>query len=127
MTVVVDDLLLLQVTVGHPAPSLSGQAVHTTGAWYFRPSQALRPGATTGRLSRRLTELPAPLRARAIAAMDRLPEDVGLLSLRRTIPVVRRLDAGGRLNLLAAEALAAAYILGADILVSTETPLLREV
>ena len=126
MAVVVDDFLLLEFTVGRPPARLSGQAVHTTGAWYFRLSQALRPGASRGRLSRRLAELPDPLRARALAAMDGLPANVGLLSLRRTIPVVRRLDPGGRLNLLAAEALASAYILRADVLVSTDTPLLRE-
>jgi hypothetical protein len=41
-------------------------------------------------------------------------------------PVIRRLDPDARLNLLAAEALAAAYLLEARILVTKNTPLLLE-
>jgi hypothetical protein len=55
-------------------------------------------------------------------ALDQLPAGNGLLSMRRLVPVTAALP--GQLNLLTAEAVAAAVVLGARIAVSTASPLL---
>ena len=55
-------------------------------------------------------------------ALDQLPAEIGLLSLRRLVPVMAALP--GQLNLLTSEAVAAAVVLGARIAVSTASPLL---
>jgi len=55
-------------------------------------------------------------------ALDRLPAGIGLLSMRRLVPVMAALS--GQLNLLTAEAAAALVVLGARIAVSTASPLL---
>lgn len=62
---------------------------------------------------------------RALAGLDELPPQVGLLSLRYLIPVMHRLGVGSRLNLITAEAVAAASVLGGGIRVTTEAPFLR--
>ena len=54
-------------------------------------------------------------------ALDQLPAEIGLLSMRRLVPVMAALP--GQLNLLTAEAVAAAVVLGARIAVSTASPL----
>ena len=60
-----------------------------------------------------------------LGAIDRLPDQVGLLSLRRLVPIMTVLSATtGRLNLLTAEAVAAAVVLDATIVVTTESALL---
>jgi len=125
VSVVVDDVLLLRALARRPPPELAGEPTATTGVWYFRLGQALRPGGASGHLSRRIAALPLPQRSAVRAAFDELPAGVGLLSLRRLVPVIRRLDPHGRLNLLAAEALAAAYVLEAGVVVTTDAPLLQ--
>ena len=121
MAVLVDDALLLRVLAGDPPAELNGEAVYTTGLWYFRLGQALR-GRTDGALSRRLGTLPAQRQAAVMRLVDDLPHGVGLLSLRILVPVIRRLDPRGRLNLLSGEALAAAYVLTATVLVCDGCP-----
>ncbi len=61
-------------------------------------------------------------RSTALAALTELPDEIGLVNLRRLIPIMRALP--GQLNLLTAEGVAAALILGGTIVVSTESPLL---
>ncbi len=61
-------------------------------------------------------------RRRAETALGELPAEIGPLILRRLVPVMRALP--GQLNLLTAEAVAAAFVLGGTIVVSTESPLL---
>ncbi|MDQ6615772.1 MAG: hypothetical protein M3083_13795 [Actinomycetota bacterium] len=61
-----------------------------------------------------------------IASVERLPEQVGLLSLRELVPVMTALDTRRRLNLLTAEAVAVAVVLDATIVVTTESALLTE-
>lgn len=57
-------------------------------------------------------------------ALEALPQEVGLLGMRRLVPVMRRLDVGRRLNFLTAEAVAAAVILRGALRVTTESRLL---
>ncbi len=61
-----------------------------------------------------------------VASIERLPEHVGLLSLRDLVPVMTALDVGRRLNLLTAEAIAAALVLDATVVVTTDSVLLTE-
>jgi hypothetical protein len=77
-------------------------------------------------LSRALGDLTAPQQARVVASIERLPEHVGLLSLRDLVPVMTALDVGRRLNLLTAEAIAAALVLDATVVVTTDSVLLTE-
>lgn len=55
-------------------------------------------------------------------SVGELPEEIGLLSLRRRVPVMAALPA--QLNLLKAEAVAAAVVLGSTIVVTTTSPIL---
>jgi hypothetical protein len=126
VAVVVDDAVLLRVLAGSPPMEARGAGIYTTGVLYFRLGQALRPGAPAGVLSRRLLQLPPDRQARVLRLIDDLPEAIGLLGLRILVPVIRRIDPEARLNLLAAEALAAAYVAGAKVLVATDAPLLSQ-
>lgn len=126
--VIIDDALLLALLAeqeGVPeALLLTGVAdgeVFTTGAWYWRLARVLaRPGR--GALSRALASSSEDDRGRVGHALDQLPAGIGLLSMRRLVPVMAVLP--GQLNLLTAEAVAAAVVLGARIAVSTASPLL---
>ncbi len=60
-----------------------------------------------------------------MAELDRLLHSIGRLSLRDLVPVMRALRVSRPLNFLNAEALAAALMLDAELVVSTDGPLLR--
>lgn len=55
-------------------------------------------------------------------SLDQLPAEIGHLSMRRLVPVMTALP--GQLNLLTAEAVAAALVLCARIAVPTASPFL---
>jgi hypothetical protein len=105
------------------------EPVFTTGHWYLRLCQAVIRGAG-GSLSRPLLSLPPPRRESALRAVLELPEDVSILSWKLVAPVMaNQLDGPGHgLNLLSREALAAATILRAKVMmaVGNESPALRE-
>lgn len=82
--------------------------------------------STHGALSKALGVLPAERQARVFSAIDKLPDEIGLLSLRRLVPVITDFEPALHLNLLAAEAVATAYVLKARIAVTTDTPLLAK-
>jgi len=127
---VVDDVLLVSLVAERDASSLAPLAeavgrgeVFTTGAWFWRVGRAVaHPGR--GALSRLWASLPEDERERARWALEELPAEIGLLSLRHLVPVMAALP--GNLNLLNAEAVAAARVLGATISVTTRSPLLEE-
>jgi hypothetical protein len=73
-----------------------------------------------------MAELPDEARRRALGALDELPDEVGLLGLRAVVPTMVALQIGRQPNLLASEALAAALLLEAEILVATDAPLIRD-
>lgn len=127
--IVIDDQLLLDALSGHARASISEPLergeVFTTGCWYYRLGRAVSAGAGTGSLSRRFEALDPPTRTRALSALDELPEEIGLLSLRVLVPVMQALRVRRPLNMLNAEALAVALLLDASITVSTDSPLLR--
>jgi hypothetical protein len=128
--VIVDDALLLAIIAERqelPIESLLAQVaqgeVFTTGSWYWRVTRAVS-GSGQGALSRHVSALRDEERLRVLSALSYLPSEVGLLSLRRLVPVMAAL--GGQLNLLTAEAIAAAVVLQAEIVVTTNSPLLTQ-
>jgi hypothetical protein len=127
---VVDDALLLAVLAATADDEIQTVAaegeVFTTGSWYWRLGRALHDAASAGALSRALTDLTPRQQARVLTAVERLPPEIGLLSLRDLVPLMATLDVGRRLNLLTAEAIAAALVLEATIVVTTESALLTE-
>ncbi len=127
--IIIDDQLLLDVLSGHAINAVGDPfergEVFTTGCWYYRLARAVAAGVGTGSLSRRFEALDPPTRARALRALDELPDQIGLLSLRSVVPVMRALRVRRPLNMLNAEALAAALVLDASVVVTTDSPLLR--
>jgi hypothetical protein len=129
VTLLVDDRLLSVVLRGEdlPVPLDSNVAISTTGYWYVRLCQAVfgvaeRPGTLSGPF----TALPSGRREQALAAVLELPEEIGLVSLRQLGPVIGRLRARHQLNILGAEALAAAVYLRATVALSARSPRLED-
>jgi hypothetical protein len=117
-TLVVDDHLLVRILLGDEPTDLRlpGTAVFTTGLWYHRLCRALCDRAFVGALSRALGPVDRATGAGVASAVIRLPESVGLRSMRELAwPMAQLLDDGHRLNLLSLEALAAAEELRAEI------------
>ena len=129
VTLVVDDALLLDVLAGVADPELQQAAdrgeVHTTGCWYYRLSRALHSEPMIGALSRRLGALAPDRRERVMSGLVDLPAEIGLIGLRTLVPVMQALRVSRPVNMLTAEALAAALALDADLVVLTDHPALR--
>lgn len=129
MPVVIDDRLQLDVLAGTAtepvAAELDGGGVLTTSAWYYRLGRAAFNGSDSGALSGRLAALSPAIRARVSNALVELPATIGVLHPRVVVPVMFTLRARRPLNVLGAEALAVALLVPADLLVTTDAPLLR--
>lgn len=122
----VDDQLLSAVLRGRWVPARRA-GVFTTGYWYVRLCQAVIGGpASRGVLSGPFAALPEPVRQRAIARLLELPQSIGLLSLRELGPEIGRLRQRHDLNILGMEALAAASVLGAEVVLSASSPRLED-
>lgn len=125
---VVDDLVLLAVLTGSTdaavveAVGAAAQGeLFTTGCWYWRLARAVQhPGR--GVFSRYLAGLDDRQRLEVQAAVERLPARIRILSLDRLVPVMAALP--GQLNMLTAEAVAAAVVLDGKIVVTVESELL---
>jgi hypothetical protein len=129
LSVVLDDHLLLAALSGRRPPQLdevmNGEAVYTTGCWYYRLARAAAAGTGEGSLSGELARLDPTARTRAAGSLERLPDVIGLISYRTVVPVMVALRVSRLLNMLTAEALAVALITSSRLLVSVESPLLR--
>lgn len=115
---VVDDHLLLRILLDDEPHDLrpGGGRVFTTGLWYHRLCRSLQNRAVVGVFSRTLGSASPQVAAAAIEAVTRLPDSIGLLSLRALAwPMARLMDAGVRLNLMSLEALASAEVLEAQL------------
>jgi hypothetical protein len=129
MIILVDDQLLSDVVRGERrAKGLpTDAAIYTTGCWYVRLCQAaLNVAGRPGVLSGPLAALPCDRQQQALAAILELPDEIGLVSLRRLAPVIGRLRARHQLNLLGMEALAASVFLQAAVALSAHSPRLEE-
>jgi hypothetical protein len=95
------------------------RAVFTTGHWYLRLCQAVVRGVG-GQLSGPVLALPPVQRERVLEAILELPERIDIMSWTRVAPVMASQLAGPGhgLNLLAREALAAATILNAEVVIA---------
>lgn len=114
----IDDHLLLRILLGEEPPDLrsAGTVIATTGLWYHRLCRALAAQDVVGSMSRRLGAIDDDVATGVLASVIELPETVELVSLRALgWPMAEFLHAGGRLNLLSLEALAAARHLSAEI------------
>ncbi len=98
--------------------------VFTTGCWYLRLCQAVIAGRG-GVLSAPFASLSLPRREQALRSILALPDDVGLMSFRDLGPLIGQLRLTHKLNLLSAEALAAAVHLGAEVHLSAQSPALE--
>lgn len=122
-----DDGHLSAVLRGTALADFAGRDLFTTGYWYVRLCQAVLGGrSASGMLSGPFASLPDDLRLRASAAVMRLPDAIGLVSLRELAPLMGQLRQNHSLNVLGMEALAAARYLYADVFLSTESPKLQE-
>jgi hypothetical protein len=117
--VIIDDHLLREVLLeGEPAwlrRRRRGGRLSTTGSWYYRLCSALQSPEVAGALSGPITALPDDLRAAVMQRVVALPASIGLRSLRDLAWPASGLGRRYGLNLLAAEALAAAVELRAAI------------
>src|SRR5205809_7164952 len=99
----IDDALLLRVLAGLAEGEVADAAgrgeIFTTGSWYYRLGMAVRSRQMAGALSRPFSAFSPARRQRVLAALDRLPDEIGLLSLRDLVPVMTALDTGRNLNL----------------------------
>ena len=119
MNVLIDDHLLREVVLEQEPPWLSraraGGQLATTGLWYYRLCSALRAPGISGSLSGPIASLPESLRSRVIEEVAALPEAIRLLSLREVSWSAADYAARYGLNVLAAEAIAAAVLTGSAI------------
>jgi hypothetical protein len=116
--VLLDDRLLIEeLLVGLDR---RGASLHTTVNWYYRACRASVLGAG-GHLSGPFRDVPADEQRRAIAAMLRLPEEIGLPLSRNVVPLMAAVvGRHPRLNLLNLEAVATAHLLQATVWLSPE-------
>jgi len=126
--IVVDDRLLLDVVVESATPAVEPylQAVerrelHTTGYWYWRLARAIAH-PIGGSLSGPFAGMAEEDRRLVVAAMASLPDSIGILNLRRLVPVMAALP--GQLNILTAEAVATAIVLDASVAVVASSAML---
>ncbi len=130
MVLVVDDALLLTVLAGNATSELRNAMrqgeLFTTGSWYYRLARAAHDRTFIGALSSAISALPPDRQEGVQTALEALPPEVGLLGMRRLVPVMRRIDVGRRLNFLTAEAVATAVVLHGALRVTTESRLLSE-
>jgi hypothetical protein len=118
-SVLIDDRLLVDLLTGGMVPTRrSSAALHTTTYWYHRACRAAASGGA-GQLSGPFAQLDAADQERAITAMLQLPDDVGLPDPRPLVPtMVEVSQRHPRLNTMNIEAVAAARLLDARVLLS---------
>ena len=99
--------------------------VATTCSWWWRLSAALA-GSRGGAISRHFALVEPGAQSALQRTIARLSDAILILDLRELIPAMALLSAEYDLNLLAAEAVVAAEVLGADLVNRQETPKIRE-
>ena len=119
MNVVLDDRLLRDVLIVEEPRWLRRKrgrgSLVTTGTWYYRLCGALTDPHFGGSLSGPIAGLPGPIRTSVLRRVVELPDTVQLTSLSELAWGAAGLGRKHGLNLLAAEALAAALHHGAGI------------
>lgn len=95
--IVIDDRLLREVVVESPAPAIrpylqaaNRRQLYTTGYWYWRLARAIAH-PMGGRLSGPVAVMPEDIQRRVLTAMAELPASIGVLPMRRLVPVMAAL------------------------------------
>lgn len=70
---------------------LDSGGAFTTGSWYYRLARAVSAGTGTGTLSGRFGALDPADQVRVRMALEVLPMEIGLLSMRYLVPVMQAL------------------------------------
>jgi hypothetical protein len=120
--ILIDDHLLATQLTGDLAPAIGPVEMATTCSWWWRLASAVT-GDRRGALAPYFTEEDAEERSEVVRS---IPDRVTVLDLRWLIPRMAEVAARYRLNFVASEALVAAEVLSADIVVGQDTPRLRE-
>lgn len=128
MILVDDHVIAHRLATGDPlpAPGSSQPRMATTCSWWWRLSAALG-GTRGGAITRHFALLQPSARLALQRTIARLPDRVLILDLRDLIPPMALLAAEHNLNLLAAEAIVAAEVLGAEVVVRQDTPRIRDI
>ena len=130
MPVVVDDRLLFGVLAGTaPLPltrELETGGLYTTCCGYYRLGRAVTAGSGKGSLSGLLQALEPEVRSQVLGAIADLPRSIGMIHPRTAVPVMLELRVRRPLNMINAETLAVAVLIGGAVAVTTDTPLLRQ-
>jgi len=117
-SVLIDDRLLVAYLLDVKLALPKRAELYTTAYWYYRACRAAVAGSV-GQLSGPFRALPTDEEARAVQGLLQLPEHIGLPESRRLVPemaeVARRHPP---LNVLNIEAVAAARLLRARVLLS---------
>lgn len=121
--ILVDDHLIAHHLAGGRLETPA--VVATTCSWWWRLSAALA-ATRGGAISAHFAEVEPVVRSALLRTVARLPERIEILDLRLLIPAMALLSAEHDLNLLAAEAIVAAEVLGADLVLRQDTPRIRE-
>ncbi|MBI2704366.1 MAG: hypothetical protein HYX32_03615 [Actinobacteria bacterium] len=117
-SVLLDDRLLVERITGAKVIGRSRASIHTTTYWYYRACRAAVLGASR-QLSGPFEGLDELDQSHAIAAMLRLPDDIGLPDPRPLVPaMVDIVSRHPMLNLMNIEAAATATLLRARVLLS---------
>ena len=128
--VVVDDRLLFDVLAGTAALPLTREletgGLYATSCGYYRLGRALTAGSGTGSLSGLLQALEPEVRSQVLRALADLPRTIGMIHPRTTVPVMLGLRVRRLLNMINAETLAVAVLIGGAVAVTIDTPLLRQ-
>lgn len=122
--IVVDDHFIAAGLASGRSPA-GAEAMATTCSWWWRLSSALA-GGRGGALSAHFSEAGgAELEAlrRTVAGLARR---IQILDLRDLIPAMALLSGEHALDLMAAEAVVAAEVLGADLVVMVDAPKIRQ-
>jgi hypothetical protein len=118
--VLLDDRLLIEELLVGPSWGRRAPEIHTTSYWYYRACRAAVAGAG-GHLSGPFERLSLEQQEQAILSLLELRDDIGLPDPRAAVPAMARLALRHPgLNLLNLEAVAAASLLRARVLLSPE-------
>ena len=118
-TLLIDDRLLVAHLVGAALDLPEHDSLITTSYWYYRACRAAVSGGS-GQLSGPFRALNAMRQGEAIAAMLRLPDNIGLPDPRLLVPEMVAIQRRHpQLNLLNIEAAAAARLLVGHVALSS--------
>jgi hypothetical protein len=118
--VLLDDRLLIEELLVGLDLGWRRPEIYTTAYWYYRACRAAVVGAG-GRLSGPFGQLPSQQQERAILSLLDLRDDIGLPDPRPCVPAMAQIASRHpKLNVLNLEAVAAASVLGTDVMLSAQ-------